>query len=160
MTFLARYLTVICMMMLMAGAFVKAEEPKSPTVAMVNGYRILMSDLDREMQVIMASNPELRSRENIDVLRKRRQEALEYLIDQVIIVQQGEKLGWFYFPDAHGPAESMQRKRPVTRDVLLLRRGIKRGAARLQAAADSSPVQYGWSGGYGDRLARIDRRYP
>jgi len=86
-------LTATCMMVLLSGSFIYAEEQKEPSVAIVNDGRIFMSDLDRELAPLMASNPELRSEENIVVYRKMRREALDYLIDQEIMVQEGNKAG-------------------------------------------------------------------
>ena len=63
---MSRYIgcfTVICALTLLVAGLVFAEEqekPKEPAAAIVNGERIPMSALDKEMQVMMARNPELR----------------------------------------------------------------------------------------------------
>lgn len=89
-------LTVICALTsLIAGlAFAEDQEkPKEPAAAIVNGERIPMSTLDKEMQIVMTRNPELRSKENITAIREARKEALDYLINQELIVQEGKKAG-------------------------------------------------------------------
>ena len=89
-------LTLICALTsLIAGlAFAEDQEkPKEPAVAIVNGERISRSTLDKEMQVVMARNPELRDRENMAALREARKEALDYLVNQELIVQEGKKAG-------------------------------------------------------------------
>lgn len=87
------YLTGLCMIILSMGSLVCAVEQEEPAAAVVNGERIPTSDLDREMQAAMRSNPELRSRENLAALREKRKEALEFLINRELIVQEGKKAG-------------------------------------------------------------------
>ena len=87
------HLTAVCMTSLLLGNFVCAVGQEEPTAAIVNGKRIPMSDLDREMQAAMAGNPELRSREDMDTLRRMRREALDYLINRELMIQEGEKAG-------------------------------------------------------------------
>jgi len=94
---MSRYIgcfTVVCALTSLMAGLVFAEEqekPKEPAAAIVNGERIPMSALDKEMQVVMARNPELRSKENITALREARKEALDYLVNQELIVQEGKK---------------------------------------------------------------------
>ncbi len=96
---MSRYIgcfTVICILTSLMAGLVFAEEqekPKEPAAAIVNGERILLSTLDKEMQVVMARNPDLRSKENIAALREARKEALDYLVNQELIVQEGKKAG-------------------------------------------------------------------
>ena len=87
-----RYFTVIYMMLLL-GSSLHAVEQDEPAAAIVNGKHILTSDLDREIQAAMRSNPELRSKENTDTLRKMRWDVLDYLINRELISQEGEKAG-------------------------------------------------------------------
>jgi len=75
------------------GSLVCAIEQEEPAAAVVNGERIPMSDLDRQMQAAMRSNPELRSRENLAALREKRKEVLEFLINRELIVQEGKEAG-------------------------------------------------------------------
>lgn len=89
-----KYLAVICVTTLLVGGLahaVEQEKPKEPAAAIVNSTRIPMSDVDREIQAVMANNPELRSKENIAILRKMRQEALDFLINRELIFQESEK---------------------------------------------------------------------
>jgi peptidyl-prolyl cis-trans isomerase C len=59
----------------------------------VNGQRIPISDLDRELRAAMARKPELRSKVNIDTLRKVRKQLLNYLIERELLIQAGRKAG-------------------------------------------------------------------
>ena len=68
-------------------------EQDEPAAAIVNGKHILTSDLDREIQAAMRSNPELRSRENLAALREKRKEVLEFLINRELMVQEGKEAG-------------------------------------------------------------------
>lgn len=85
------YPTGVCMTVLLVASLVCAMEQEGPAAAVVNGKRIPMSDLDREIQAAMASNPELRSKENLAALREMRQKALEYLINRELMIQEREK---------------------------------------------------------------------
>lgn len=85
------HLSGVCIIMLLVGSFLYAAEREEPAAAVVNSERIPMSDLDREMQAAMRGDPELRSKENIAALREKRREALDYLINQELIVQEGKK---------------------------------------------------------------------
>lgn len=87
------YLTGLCVIILSMGSLVCAIEQEEPAAAVVNGERIPMSDLDRQMQAAMRSNPELRSRENLAALREKRKEVLEFLINRELIVQEGKEAG-------------------------------------------------------------------
>jgi peptidyl-prolyl cis-trans isomerase C len=73
------------------------EEPSAkkiePAAAIVNGERIPMSRLDKEVQRAIMIDPSLRARENVAELRKARREALDYLIDQELMFQEGKKEG-------------------------------------------------------------------
>lgn len=69
------------------------EQPKEPAAAVVNGQWVPISDLDRELRAIMARNPELRSRADIDTLRKVRRQLLNYLIERELLIQEGRKAG-------------------------------------------------------------------
>jgi peptidyl-prolyl cis-trans isomerase C len=60
---------------------------------MVNGMRILMSDLDMEMQKEMRDNPEIQTSKDLAARRQLRKKVLDYLIDQELIVQEGKKAG-------------------------------------------------------------------
>ena len=89
-------LTVICILASLVAGLAHAEEqekPKEPAAAIVNGERIPMSALDKEMQIVMSRNPDLRAKENIAALREARKEALDYLVNQELIVQEGKKAG-------------------------------------------------------------------
>lgn len=83
----------VCLTVLLVASLVYAVEQEEPAAAVVNGKRIPMSDLDREMQAAVRSNPELRSRENSAALGEMRQKALEYLINRELIIQEGKKAG-------------------------------------------------------------------
>jgi peptidyl-prolyl cis-trans isomerase C len=69
------------------------EKPEEPAAAVVNGVRIPMSVLDREIQITMAQNPQLRSSNDIAALRKVRKEALDDVINKELIIQEGKKAG-------------------------------------------------------------------
>ncbi len=71
----------------------ESEKPEVPSAAIVNGRRILMSSLDGRVQDAIGQDPELRSRENIAKLRKMRRDILSELIDQELVIQEGEKAG-------------------------------------------------------------------
>jgi len=95
--------TGICMMALLVANFILAEEQeevavdkeevsidkKEPAAAVVNGQRILMSSLDKKVQEAKLSDPTLGSKGDIAELRKLRKEALNYLIDQELMFQEG-----------------------------------------------------------------------
>jgi peptidyl-prolyl cis-trans isomerase C len=89
-------LSTVCMMLPMIMNFTYAAEPEQPkeqAAAVVNGQRIPISDLDRELRVMMARKPELRSKVNIDMLRKVRKQLLNYLIERELLIQAGRKVG-------------------------------------------------------------------
>ena len=78
-------LAALCVMILLTVNLVPAaeqEEPpvekKDPAAAIVNGERIPISRLDKEIQKAKMTNPKLQSEEDIDELRKVRREALDY----------------------------------------------------------------------------------
>ncbi len=94
-----RYFVAVCMMITFvinfAYAVVQEEEPPAektePAAAIVNDERIPMSRLDKEIQRVVMTNPELQSKENVAELRKMRREALDYLIDQELMFQEAKK---------------------------------------------------------------------
>jgi len=69
-----------------------AQDKPEPSAATVNGERILMSELDREMRNLLNSYPILGERKNIAELRQARSNILENLIKQELIIQEGRKL--------------------------------------------------------------------
>jgi len=71
----------------------EAKKPLEPAAAIVNGERIPRATLDKEIQMAIARNPALRDKENMAALREMRKEALDYLINQELIVQEGKKAG-------------------------------------------------------------------
>ena len=88
------YLLFIFAMTLLLGGFIYAQEqPQEPAAATVNGVRIPMSQLDKEMSGVLATHPELKEKRNISELRKARQEVLDFLIIQELMTQEGKKLG-------------------------------------------------------------------
>ncbi len=88
-----KHLTVVCMTTLLLANLAYAVEQKEPAVAMVNGVRILMSDLDMEMQKEMRNNPEMQTSGDLATRRQLRKKVLDYLIDQELIVQEGKEAG-------------------------------------------------------------------
>ena len=72
----------------------ESEESQEPTAAVVNGVRIPMSDLDKEIQAAIRQNPQLRSGDDIAALRKLRKDAFSDLIDKELIIQEGRKAGF------------------------------------------------------------------
>ena len=89
-------LVVIFTLALLTAGVVYAEEekkPLEPAAAIVNGERIPRATLDKEIQMAIARNPALNAKENIAALREMRKEALDYLINQELIVQEGKKAG-------------------------------------------------------------------
>jgi peptidyl-prolyl cis-trans isomerase C len=88
-----KHLTVVCMTALLLANIIHAVEQKEPAVATVNGVRILMSDLDMEMQKEMRDNPEIQTSKDLAARRQLRKKVLDYLIDQELIVQEGKKAG-------------------------------------------------------------------
>jgi peptidyl-prolyl cis-trans isomerase C len=87
-------LIAICALSLLITSLASAEgqeKPTEPAVATVNGEKIPRSALDKEMQMATARNPELRDKENLVALRQARKEALDYLISQELIIQEGRK---------------------------------------------------------------------
>jgi peptidyl-prolyl cis-trans isomerase C len=85
--------TVICITALLLANFAHAVEQKEPAAATVNGVRILMSDLDMEMQEEIRNNPEMQNSGDLAARRQLRKKVLDYLIDQELIVQEGKKAG-------------------------------------------------------------------
>lgn len=69
------------------------EKPEEPAAAVVNGVRIPMTILDREIQSAMRQNPQLRSGDDVAALRKIRKEALDDVISKELIFQEGKKAG-------------------------------------------------------------------
>jgi peptidyl-prolyl cis-trans isomerase C len=88
-----KHLAVVCMTALLLANLVHAVEQKQPAVATVNGVRILMSDLDMEMQKEIRNNPEMQNSRDLAARRQLRKKVLDYLIDQELIVQEGKKAG-------------------------------------------------------------------
>lgn len=89
------YSFIVCLLMLSLGNFAYAQDkPNEPAAAAtVNGIRIPMAQLDEEISEIMASHPELKEKRNIAELRKARKDALDFLIIQELMVQEGKKAG-------------------------------------------------------------------
>ena len=87
---------ILVLAFLMAGVVYAEDQeekkPLEPAAAIVNGDRIPRSTLDKEIQMAIARNPALRDKENIAALRKMRKEALDYLINQELIIQEGKKV--------------------------------------------------------------------
>ena len=71
----------------------ESEEPKEPAAAVVNGERIPMSAVESKVQVAIRWDPELRSKENIETLRKMRKDILNDLINKELVIQEGRKAG-------------------------------------------------------------------
>ena len=69
-----------------------AEDAKKPSAAIVNGKHIFVSDLEREMQSLMTDELKRRTAEDKELYLKFRRDALEYLVSQELIAQEGEKL--------------------------------------------------------------------
>ncbi|MFC1713216.1 peptidylprolyl isomerase [Candidatus Poribacteria bacterium] len=84
---------IITLLVIGSANVLESEEPKEPAAAVVNGKRILMSSLDGRVQGAIGQNPELREKENIAELRKMRRDILSELIDQELVIQEGEKAG-------------------------------------------------------------------
>ncbi len=84
---------IITLLVIGSANVLESEEPKEPAAAVVNGKRILMSSLDGRVQDAIRQNPELRAKENIDRLRKMRRDILSELVDQELVIQEGEKAG-------------------------------------------------------------------
>lgn len=109
-------ISTIVMTLLIAG-FTHAAEQKDVVIALVNGERILMSELNREMRDALESNPVLKSSENLTTLNEMRHEALDYLIDQELMVQEGIKLG-FSPKDSEVQAEFTKIKQRYASEAL------------------------------------------
>jgi peptidyl-prolyl cis-trans isomerase C len=88
-----KHYTVICIAALLLASFAHAVEEKEPAVAMVNGVRILMSELDMEMQKEIRNNPEMQSNGDLAARRQLRKKVLDDLINQELVVQEGKKVG-------------------------------------------------------------------
>ena len=88
-----KHSAMIIMITLLLGSLVHAVEQEEPAAAVVNGEHILMSDLDREVRRVVTERPELQSKENIAILNEMRREALKFLVDRELIVQQGKEAG-------------------------------------------------------------------
>lgn len=59
--------------------------------ALVNGEKILMSDLDRNMSMAIAANPGLSPEVNMQEYIKMKNKVLDYMIDQELIFQEAKK---------------------------------------------------------------------
>lgn len=68
----------------------KEKEEEKP-VAIVNGESILKSDLDRNMKMAIAANPNLNPSLNKQAYLKMQNEILDYLINQELMYQEGKK---------------------------------------------------------------------
>ena len=88
-----KHLTVICITALLLSNLVYAIEQKEPAAATVNGVRILLSDLDMEMQKEIRNNPEMQTSGDLAARRKLRKKVLDDLIGQELAVQEGKKAG-------------------------------------------------------------------
>ena len=91
-----RYLIGIysIMFFVLIGTFCEAEQQDpvaEPIAAEVNGERILMSELDRDMKMAMAANPGLAPEANKEAYTKMKNEILDYLINQELMFQEGKK---------------------------------------------------------------------
>jgi peptidyl-prolyl cis-trans isomerase C len=64
---------------------------QDPVVATVNSINITMSDLNMEIQRLISGNPELQNKEDMETMRKVRQEAMDNLINQELLFQEGKK---------------------------------------------------------------------
>lgn len=69
------------------GSVVSNEE----IAALVNGEKILMSDLDRNMSMAIAANPGLSPEVNMQEYIKMKNKVLDYMIDQELIFQEAKK---------------------------------------------------------------------
>jgi len=88
-----KHLTVICIIALLLSNLVYAVEQKEPAAATVNGVRILLSDLDMEMQKEIRNNPEMQTSGDLAARRQLRKKVLDDLISQELAVQEGKKAG-------------------------------------------------------------------
>jgi peptidyl-prolyl cis-trans isomerase C len=79
-------------MMCLFGNFASSQDQPEPAAAIVNGERIPMSQLDKEMSNLLTNYPILRDQKNVAELRQARQNILDGLIKQEIMVQEGKKL--------------------------------------------------------------------
>jgi peptidyl-prolyl cis-trans isomerase C len=95
-----KYFVCLCFIMLLISInFVYAQEPTQPAkpkgepldikVAEVNGEAILMSDLTRQLRIMVGSNTKLSKADYL----KAKDEALESLINQELLYQEGKKEG-------------------------------------------------------------------
>jgi len=95
-----KYLVCLCFTMLLISInFVYAQEPAQPAqpkgepvdikVAEINGEAILMSDLTRQLRVMLGGNSKLNKADYL----KAKDEALESLINQELLYQEGKKEG-------------------------------------------------------------------
>lgn len=65
--------------------------PDEEIAAVVNGEKILMSDLDRNMSMAIAANPGLSPEINMQEYIKMKNQVLDYMIDQELIFQEAKK---------------------------------------------------------------------
>ncbi|MGQ9609194.1 MAG: peptidylprolyl isomerase [bacterium] len=93
---MAKLLVILCIVSLvLLGSLTFADEQKEKEeekpVAIVNGESILKSDLDRNMKMAIAANPNLNPSFNKQAYLKMRNEILDYLINQELMYQEGKK---------------------------------------------------------------------